>query len=172
MNKCTIRMLQSFNRRLDSVSSLGCFDAPAVFPTRRVNSEKAIKQKPAGRQKGRVCKHLFTHVNPSTTRPTSRKTGSRVKMTNDKIHQNVPSRRVLHTRFTLALLFLCLCVRETRRLETLKLNDATVTRTSLKSEFGFFHSSSRLFLPTYFVKRRQTLLILIPRDHIQVQKDK
>ena len=49
MNKCKIRMLQSFNRRLDSVSSLGCFDARAVFPIRRVNSEKAIEQKPAGR---------------------------------------------------------------------------------------------------------------------------
>ena len=49
MNEFTICMLQSFNRRLDSVSSLMCFDTPAVFPTRRVNSEKAIEQKPAGR---------------------------------------------------------------------------------------------------------------------------
>ena len=50
-----------------------------------------------------MCKHRFTHVNPSTTRPTSRKTGSRVKMTNDKIYQNVPCRGVSHTRSVISL---------------------------------------------------------------------
>ena len=40
---------------------------------------------------------------------------------------------------------------------TLRSNDVTATRTSLKSEFAFFQSPLRLFLPTYFDKCRRTL---------------
>ena len=44
---------------------------------------------------------------------------------------------------------------------SLRSNDATATRTSLKkSEFALFQSLSRLFLPTYFVECRRTLLKL------------
>ena len=46
---------------------------------------------------------------------------------------------------------------------TLRSNDATATKTSLKSKFAFLQSLSRLFLPTYFVKCRQTLLKLNSR---------
>ena len=43
---------------------------------------------------------------------------------------------------------------------TLRSNDATAMRTSLKNEFAIFQSLSQLFLPTYFVKCRRTLLEL------------
>ena len=44
---------------------------------------------------------------------------------------------------------------------SLRFNDATATRTSpKKSEFALFQSLSRLFLPTYFVECRRTLLKL------------
>ena len=43
---------------------------------------------------------------------------------------------------------------------TLRSNDATAMRTSLKNEFAIFQSLSQLFLPTYFVKFRRTLLEL------------
>ena len=40
------------------------------------------------------------------------------------------------------------------------IRDAKATRTSLKSEFAFFQSLKWLFLPTYFVNCRRTLLKL------------
>ena len=61
---------------------------------------------------------------------------------------------------TFAMFVLSLCVCEANRLGTLRYNDATETRTSVKSEFAFFQCLSQLFQPTYFVKCRQTLLKL------------
>ena len=43
---------------------------------------------------------------------------------------------------------------------TLRSNDVMATRILLKSQFAFFQSLSQLFLPTYFVKCRRTLLKL------------
>ena len=47
-----------------------------------------------------------------------------------------------------------------KRLETLRFNETTATKTSFKRGFAFFQSLSRLFRfpATYFVKQRQTLL--------------
>ena len=47
-----------------------------------------------------------------------------------------------------------------RLLGSLRSNDATQRERGLKSEFAFFQSLSQLFLPTYFVKYRWTLLKL------------
>ena len=54
--------------------------------------------------------------------------------------------------------FHCVTVQAENR--DFKIQDATATRTSRKSEFGFFQSLSKLFLSTYFVKCRRTLLEL------------
>ena len=43
---------------------------------------------------------------------------------------------------------------------TLRSNEVTTTRTSLKTEVAFFQFLSRLFLPTYFVECKRTLLKL------------
>ena len=76
MNKLTICMLQSFNSRLDSVSSLRCFDAPAVFPTRRVGSENAIEKNNGGKS---LQASFYTRQ--SAYYLFSEKNVSRVKMT-------------------------------------------------------------------------------------------
>ena len=53
-------------------------------------------------------------------------------------------------------------------LGTFRSENATAAKTSLKSEFAFSKSSSRLFLPTYFVKCRGNFLE--SNSHVQVQK--
>ena len=42
----------------------------------------------------------------------------------------------------------------------------------LKSEFAFFQSLYRLLQLIYFVKSKRTLLSRIPKNYIQVQKEK
>ena len=101
MNKLTICMLQSFNSRLDSVSSLRCFDAPAVFPTRRVGSEKAIEKNNGGKRAGESLQASF-YTRQSAHYLFSEKTFLVSKWQLLK-HQNVPCRRVSHTPFVISL---------------------------------------------------------------------
>ena len=57
-------------------------------------------------------------------------------------------------------------------LGTLRSDNAMAVKTRLKSEFTFFQSLARLFLPIYFIKSRRPPWSWIPRFPIQVQKDK
>ena len=157
-------MLQSFNSRLGSVSSLRCFDAPAVFPTRRVKQRKSDRNKKRRKVRRGEPVSIFLHTSRHPLPGSLPEKPFLVSKWQMLKYQNVPCKRVSHTRSV----FLCLCLRENKRLGILKLNDTTGTRTSIKKDFAFFQSLSRLFLQTYLVKCRWTLLIWIPRDHIQV----
>ena len=69
----------------------------------------------------------------------------------------ITPRSICQTEF---LSRVCKFKKENRRLVSDVLHETKLGTLSLKSEFAFFHSLSQLFLPTYFVKCRRTLLEL------------
>ena len=82
----------------------------------------------------------------------------------EKYNYSLSTGRMFYYRFPYLILNpfkgVCAMARIVQLPGNLRSNDTTATRTSLESEFAFFHSLSRFFLPTYFVKCRRTQLEL------------